>query len=143
MASCILGGRAIASASATSLGGLSSDRLVAFERAAGSSAPQLATCDNFDLADGDLAGRTVSDALRCNGLAWAVHAGTWTVGGGWVSATGATPAVATLTTVTTTAAAAPQAWGQGQRRASRRRPAATPSMHTVRWAGTPQPLNRA
>jgi len=103
VASCILGGRAIASASATSLGGLSSDRLVAFERAAGSSAPQLATCDNFDLADGDLAGRTVSDALRCNGLAWAVHAGTWTVGGGWVSATGATPAVATLTTALSSA----------------------------------------
>lgn len=98
VASCVLGGRAIAAAGATSLGGLSSDPIVAFAGASAAGAPALATCDNFDLTDGDLAGRTVSDAVRCNGLTWTVHAGTWTVSGGRVSATGATPAVATLAT---------------------------------------------
>ena len=39
------------------LGGLSSDPLVAFDRAASAGAPALATCDNFDLTAGDLAGR--------------------------------------------------------------------------------------
>ncbi len=103
VASCVLGGRAIAAAGATSLGGLSSDPLVAFAGASAAGAPALATCDNFDLTAGDLAGRTVSDAARCNGLVWTVHAGTWTVSGGRVSATGATPAVATLATALSSA----------------------------------------
>jgi hypothetical protein len=98
MATCVLSGRAIAGGNAASLGGLSSDPLIAFDRAAATGAPALTTCDNFDLSDGDLAGRTVSDSSRCGGLSWTVHTGSWTVSGGRVTGSGATPAVATLST---------------------------------------------
>jgi len=104
-ATCLLGGRAIASGNATSLGGLSSDHLLAVDGAATTGVPALTTCDNFDVTTGDLAGRTVSDAARCSGFTWAVHSGSWAVSGGRVAGSGATPAIATLPVLLSSATA--------------------------------------
>jgi hypothetical protein len=93
---CVAGGGAVVAGFAASLGPLSSRSLGAWTTALAAGAPTIAVCDNFDGADGPLAGRAVSSAANCGLETWAVHQGTWSVVGGAAESDGTIDAAATV-----------------------------------------------
>ena len=94
-----VGGAALASTYAASVGGLASASMLSFAVPGASGAPSVVGCDNFTGTNGTtLNNRVATVAASCANRTWAVEAGAWTVQSARAAPNATANAVATLNT---------------------------------------------
>lgn len=94
-----VGGAALASTYAASVGGLASASILSFAETGTSGAPTVVGCDNFTGTNGTtLNNRAATVASSCANRTWAVEAGAWTVQSAKAAPNATTNAVVTLNT---------------------------------------------
>ncbi len=100
----VVGGAALASAYAASVGGLASASILSFAQAGASGAPTVIGCDNFTGTTGaTIDARAATTATSCAGRTWAVEAGAWTIQSAKAAPNATADAVVTLNTAQSSA----------------------------------------